>query len=54
MIVKNTGVSLSHLLPELVGEKISEWFDLKKPLTDFKFQNVRLIYSHFTWRIVGQ
>lgn len=42
MIIKNIGNSLAHILPELIGQDISEVFDLTRPLVDFKFVSVRL------------
>lgn len=30
------------ILPELVGKKITNWFDLVRPLIGFRFQTVRL------------
>ena len=29
------------ILPELIGKKITNWFDLVRPLIAFKFQSVR-------------
>lgn len=40
MIIKNIGNSLAHILPELIGQDISEVFDLTRPLVDFKFISV--------------
>lgn len=40
MIIKNIGNSLAHILPELIGQDISEVFDLTRPLVDFKFTSV--------------
>lgn len=28
------------ILPDLVGKKVNNWFDLVRPLIAFKFQNV--------------
>ena len=44
MIVKFIGNSLMQILPDLVGKKLTEWFDLVRPLIDFKFQNVSAVY----------
>lgn len=41
MIIKNIGNSLSHILPELIGQDISNVFDLTRPLVEFKFASVR-------------
>ncbi|XP_046452235.1 soluble guanylate cyclase 88E-like isoform X2 [Daphnia pulex] len=40
MIIKNIGNSLAHILPELIGQDISEVFDLTRPLVDFKFSSI--------------
>lgn len=45
MIIRNIGNSLSHILPELIGQDISSVFDLTRPLVEFKFASVRL--EHF-------
>lgn len=45
MIIKNIGNSLAHILPELIGQDISEVFDLTRPLIDFKFTSVSLAYE---------
>ena len=40
MIIKKIGNSLSHILPELIGQDISEVFDLARPLIEFKYSSV--------------
>lgn len=46
MVVRSIGNSLLVILPELVGKKITNWFDLVRPLIAFKFQTVCVaIYS---------
>ena len=40
LIIKKIGQSLFHILPELVGQNISQVFDLIRPLIDFKFTSV--------------
>lgn len=40
MVVRNIGNSLMVILPELLGNKITAWFDLVRPLIAFKFQTV--------------
>jgi len=40
MIVRSIGNSLMVILPELLGKKITAWFDLVRPLIAFKFQTV--------------
>lgn len=42
MIIKNIGNSLSHILPELIGQDISNVFDLTRPLVEFKFASVNM------------
>lgn len=46
MIVRSIGNSLMVILPDLVGKKITYFFDLVRPLIAFKFQSVSLI-DHF-------
>nr|XP_015834473.1 PREDICTED: soluble guanylate cyclase 88E isoform X2 [Tribolium castaneum] len=40
MIVRSIGNSLMVILPDLIGKKITNWFDLVRPLTAFKFQTI--------------
>lgn len=40
MVVRSIGNSLLVILPDLVGKKITNWFDLVRPLIAFKFQTV--------------
>ena len=40
MVVRSIGNSLMVILPELVGKKITHWFDLVRPLIAFKFQSI--------------
>lgn len=40
MNVRSIGNSLMVILPDLVGKKITNWFDLVRPLIAFKFQTV--------------
>lgn len=40
MIVRSIGNSLMVILPDLVGKKITNWFDLVRPLIAFKFNSV--------------
>lgn len=42
MMVRSIGNSLMVILPDLVGKKITNWFDLVRPLIAFKFQTVRI------------
>ena len=41
MIVRSIGNSLMVILPDLVGKKITYFFDLVRPLIAFKFQSVK-------------
>lgn len=43
LIVKNIGNSLTQIVPDLVGKKITSWFDLVRPLIEFKFTTVKFI-----------
>lgn len=49
MVVRSIGNSLMVILPELLGKKITAWFDLVRPLIAFKFQTVSFIHSFFTF-----
>jgi guanylate cyclase len=40
MIIQTIGRSLSQILPKLPGQKINEFFDLVRPLVEFKFDAV--------------
>ncbi|XP_011301082.1 soluble guanylate cyclase 88E [Fopius arisanus] len=40
MVVRSIGNSLMVILPELIGKKITHWFDLVRPLIAFKFQSI--------------
>ncbi|XP_048511363.1 soluble guanylate cyclase 88E isoform X2 [Athalia rosae] len=40
MVVRSIGNSLMVILPELLGKKITHWFDLVRPLIAFKFQTI--------------
>ncbi|XP_030376357.1 soluble guanylate cyclase 88E [Scaptodrosophila lebanonensis] len=40
MVVGSIGNSLMVILPELLGKKITAWFDLVRPLIAFKFQTI--------------
>ncbi|RZF48553.1 hypothetical protein LSTR_LSTR011168 [Laodelphax striatellus] len=40
MVVRSIGNSLIVILPDLVGKKITNWFDLVRPLIAFKFQSI--------------
>lgn len=40
MVVRSIGNSLMVILPDLLGQKITAWFDLVRPLIAFKFQTV--------------
>lgn len=42
MIVQSIGNSLMVILPDLVGKRITNWFDLVRPLIAFKFQTVNI------------
>ncbi|XP_073819634.1 guanylyl cyclase at 88E [Musca autumnalis] len=40
MVVRSIGNSLMVILPDLLGKKITAWFDLVRPLIAFKFQTI--------------
>lgn len=47
MVVRSIGNSLMVILPDLVGKKITNWFDLVRPLIAFKFGSVSTILQGF-------
>lgn len=51
MVVRSIGNSLMVILPELLGKKITAWFDLVRPLIAFKFQTVcaQCILMNYTY-----
>lgn len=53
MVVRSIGNSLMVILPDLVGKKITNWFDLVRPLIAFKFQTVKKNYlnTYYTNKI---
>ncbi|XP_050308159.1 soluble guanylate cyclase 88E isoform X2 [Anthonomus grandis grandis] len=40
MVVRSIGNSLMVIMPDLLGKKITNWFDLVRPLTAFKFSSI--------------
>ena len=38
MVVKNVGSALRYCLPQQVGKKVGEFWELIKPLIDFKYE----------------
>ena len=34
------GIALRQVIPGIVGKKVTEYFELIKPLIDFKFENI--------------
>ncbi|XP_044749063.1 soluble guanylate cyclase 88E isoform X2 [Coccinella septempunctata] len=40
MVVRSIGNSLMVIMPDLIGKRITNWFDLVRPLTAFKFQTI--------------
>jgi hypothetical protein len=43
MVIRNVGRSLLTICPHFVGSKVTEHFDLVKPLVEFKFNTVRSV-----------
>ena len=35
------GIALRQVMPQIIGKKVTEFFELVKPLIDFKFENIR-------------
>uniref|UniRef100_A0AAG5CXW6 guanylate cyclase n=1 Tax=Anopheles atroparvus TaxID=41427 RepID=A0AAG5CXW6_ANOAO len=40
MVVRSIGNSLMVILPDLLSKKITDWFELRRPLIAFKFQTI--------------
>ncbi|XP_023336260.1 soluble guanylate cyclase 88E [Eurytemora carolleeae] len=40
MVVQSIGRSLTQILPKLVGAKMNDYFDVVRPLIEFKFDNI--------------
>ena len=40
MTITSMGVSLRQVIPQIVGKKISSFFELVKPLVEFNFENI--------------
>ncbi|XP_055544527.1 soluble guanylate cyclase 88E [Wyeomyia smithii] len=40
MVVRSIGNSLMVIIPDLLSEKITDWFELRRPLIAFKFQTI--------------
>ena len=38
MVVKNVGSALRYCLPQQAGKKLGEFWELIKPLVDFKYE----------------
>ena len=38
MIIKNCGATLRNCIPQMVGKKVTEFWELIKPLVDFKYE----------------
>ena len=38
MIVKNMGSALRFCIPQMIGRKLGEFWELMKPLVDFKYE----------------
>lgn len=40
MIIRSIGNSLMVILPDLISKRVTNWFDLVRPLIAFKFETV--------------
>ena len=38
--VRNLGQSMMTVLPSLLGKRLNDWFDLVRPLVEFRFTSV--------------
>ena len=41
MIIKNMGSALRFCIPQSIGKKLGEFWELIKPLVDFKYEVVK-------------
>ena len=41
LTVSCIGIALRQVMPQMIGKKVTEFFELVKPLIDFKFENIR-------------
>ena len=41
LTVSCIGIALRQVIPGIVGKKVTEYFELIKPLIDFKFENIQ-------------
>ena len=41
LTVSCVGVALRQVIPQIIGKKVTAFFELVKPLIDFKFENIR-------------
>ena len=40
MTITSMGVSLRQIIPQIVGKKVTSYFELIKPLIEFNFENI--------------
>ena len=40
MTITSMGVSLRQIIPQIVGKKVTSYFELVKPLIEFNFENI--------------
>merc|ERR1719495_1392107 len=38
MVIKNMGAALRFCIPQMIGKKLTEFWELIKPLVDFKYE----------------
>lgn len=54
MVIRSIGNSLMVILPELVGKKITNFFDLVRPLIGFRFQTVGFSFTFVDLQLVSR
>jgi hypothetical protein len=52
MIVKNMGSALRFCIPQMIGQKLGNFWELMKPLVDFKYE-VKAPSSKTSYQIVS-
>ena len=46
MVIKNMGSALRYCIPQSIGRKLGEFWELIKPLVDFKYEVRTDEYAH--------
>ena len=54
MIIKNMGSALRFCIPQSIGKKLGEFWELIKPLVDFKYEVVQYLTLYITVILTAQ